>query len=124
MRIDPARLSRLLLSLTQRPERADGQSTAASKTAATKPKAIQKKRDPAQLRARLRNRLGEMKRQPAQFAESAPVVTIQEILCWEFGQEILEHPDFHRIANAVTDSLLEDQRLALSMQQLIAELAT
>lgn len=122
MRIDPARLSRLLLSLTQRPERAGGQSPATGKTTAAKAAPIKTRRDPAQLRMRLRQRLGELKRQPAQFVESAPVITIQEILCWEFGQEILEHPDFPRIAHAVTNSLLDDQRLALSMQQLIAEL--
>ena len=122
MRIEPARLASLLQTLrneSKKTTETDGKS--ASVAASAKGKVS--RRDPSILRSRLREKLLKLKADNTAYDQLAPTITIQEILAWEFGNMVLEYPDFHKVVGAVTDTMQRDPRLAASMALLIAELS-
>ncbi len=122
--IDTARLSRVLASLTKPKERADSTSeTQVTTTALTKNKAVAMPRDPAILKQRLRERLKALQNSNEEFSTAAPIVTVQEILRWEFGEEIFQHPDFERIAGQVATVLMSDESLKNSVKTVIKNMS-
>jgi hypothetical protein len=121
--IDAARLSRVLASLTKPKERADSTADAhISATALAKNKAI-KLRDPEVLKHRLKERLKSLQSSTEEFSEIAPIVAVQEILRWEFGEDIFQHPEFERIAGQVTATLMSDKELKKSITKTINNLS-
>ncbi|MCD6069513.1 MAG: hypothetical protein K0S42_29 [Microvirga sp.] len=123
MRIDASRLSRLLLSLSKAPEKAERKDVSRSSSSAVAPSAPVRRRDADALRSRLRARLQELRRGSKDFETQAPVVTVQEILRWEFGNQVLEHPDFQKVVQTVAGTLSADGRLGPALQAIIAELS-
>lgn len=119
--IDPARLSRTLASLSKPKERAHA-SSAQGTQKATSNKTQKGQRSPAVLRARLQDRLAKLKQGPGNFHETAPIITVQEILRWEFGESILEHAEFERVAKKVAETMLEDKQLQGAVFRIIDEL--
>ena len=119
--IDPARLSRVLASLSKPKERVHANSAQDTKEA-TSDKTQKGQRSPAVLRARLQDRLAKLKLDSGTFHEAAPIVTVQEILRWEFGENILEHVEFERVAKKVADTMLEDKQLQAAIYRIIEEL--
>lgn len=119
--IDPARLSRVLASLSKPKGRVDSSSAQGTK-GSTSDKAQKGQRSPAVLRARLQNRLAKLKQGPGSFHETAPIVTVQEILRWEFGEGILEHAEFERVAKKVAETMLEDKQLEGAIFRIVEEL--
>lgn len=120
--IDAARLSRVLASLTKPKERTDSTSKAgeaATGVARGKTSAL---RDSAILKSRLSERLKALKKSSTDFAEAAPIVTVQEILRWEFGEEIFQHPDFERIAGQVASVLMSDESLRGAVERVTGRL--
>lgn len=106
-KIDSTRLSQVLAALAKPKERV------ASSTASN-PSFVEARKgtkDIEVLRARLQRRLRDLKQNNGDFRKTAPVVTVQEILCWEFGEGILEHPEFNGISKKVADTMLENQQL-------------
>ncbi len=122
-RIDPARLTRILSALRQ-PEAPVSSSRASSATQATSKKATKGARDPAVLRARLRERLLGLKQRGAGFAEAAPIITVQEILRWEFGDGILDHADFNEVTKKVATTMLADSQLQGAIDRIISDLVS
>lgn len=106
-RIDPTRLSAVLAALAKPKERVS--STGAPKTSLDK--AAKGGKDLDVLRLRLQERLKTLDPLADTFHRAAPVVTVQEILCWEFGDTILQHPEFTRISTEVASVMLEDSGL-------------
>ncbi len=93
-KIDSTRLSQVLAALAKPKERVT--SSAANNTSAAKVKKGEK--DLEVLRVNLQSRLRDLKKSTEDFQEAAPVITVQEILRWEFGENILEHPEFGNIS--------------------------
>lgn len=121
--IDPARLSRVLASLSKPKERVNSSSAQGSK-GTTSDKAQKGQRSPVVLRTRLQDRLVKLKQGSGSFHETAPIVTIQEILRWEFGESILEHAEFERVAKKVAESMLEDKQLQSAIFRIIDEMVS
>ncbi|MCP2020400.1 UNVERIFIED_ORG: hypothetical protein J2Y76_001315 [Pseudomonas reinekei] len=106
-RIDSTRLSKVLAALAKPKDRVTS-STASSPTAVNVKKGA---KDLEVLRAHLQSRLQDLKKNTENFHEMAPVITVQEILRWEFGDSILEHPEFGNISKKVAATMLENQQL-------------
>ncbi|WP_431495053.1 hypothetical protein [Pseudomonas brassicacearum] len=106
-KIDSTRLSQVLAALAKPKERVT--SSAANNTSAAKVKKGEK--DLEVLRVNLQSRLRDLKKNKEDFHEAAPVITVQEILRWEFGENILEHPEFGNISKKVAETMLENQEL-------------
>lgn len=120
--IDAARLSRVLASLTKPKERTDTTSKAGEATTEVARGKTSTLRDSAILKSRLSERLKALKKSSTDFAEAAPVVTVQEVLRWEFGEEIFQHPDFERIAGQVASVLMSDDSLKGAVESVIGRL--
>lgn len=113
-KIDPTRLSQVLASLAKPGERVTpGANTPASPGKSQKPG---NRLDV--LRTRLGSRLKGLQ-QTEGFREAAPVVTIQEILCWEFGDGILEHHEFKHIAQKIAQTMMADPGLEKTIHGIV-----
>ena len=119
--IDPARLARVLNSLIK-PKESSGSARTGNVSNTSTPATRGSARDPAVLKARLRTRLQALRDNDADFASAAPQVAVQEILRWEFGEEVLEHGEFERVATQVAESLLAHDSLGPAMQRMIERL--
>lgn len=117
MQIDPSRISQAL-QLLAKPAGAKLE-TATTKTSPTSAKPSTKTVE--QLRTRLKVRLGKI-RDSAKFDEQAPMITVQEILLWEFGDNILENPNFEQVVQKVTSSMTTDERLSRALHKITNEL--
>lgn len=106
-KIDSNRLSQVLGALAKPKERVTP--SAANNVSAAKVKKGEK--DLEVLRVHLQSRLRDLKKHTGNFHEAAPVITVQEILRWEFGESILEHPEFGNISKKVAETMMEDQAL-------------
>jgi len=82
---------------------------------------IRTSRSTVTLRSRLKTRLLD-NRQRNDFFEAAPAIAIQEILCWEFGDEVMDHRDFEWIVQQVTTTILSNIQTAQAMTLLIDEI--
>ena len=116
-KIDPTRLSRVMAALAKPSERVA--SGAASQAAPSKGHSAGKSLEV--LRARLHSRLNAMEQDARGFRDAAPVVTIQEILCWEFGDEILEHSEFKQVAQKVAETMMADPGLEKTIRTIVDE---
>ncbi|WP_339527285.1 hypothetical protein [Pseudomonas sp. EA_35y_Pfl2_R111] len=116
--IDPARLSRVLASLSKPSERVNSSAAKGTEKKASQ-SARKGERSSAVLRARLRERLVNLKKASANFNEAAPIVAVQEILLWEFGEAILERAEFESVAKKVAETMLEDKQLGAAISRII-----
>lgn len=119
-RIDPARLSRILASLAKPGTRVD----ASNKQGATNSsgKIRNGRKDPAVLRASLKERLVRLRRSSEDFDSAAPVILVQEILLWEFGRDIVEHVSFEQAVKSIADAMLADRNAEAAISRLLIEL--
>jgi len=120
-RIDPARLSRILASLAK----PKGQVSESSQSSAELPTAAarQSRKSTSVLRANLRQRLLKLRSSHEDFQVAAPIVAVQEILRWEFGGEIVEHAEFDRVIDAITQTMLADDKTKATLSRLIETLS-
>lgn len=124
MRIDPSRLSRLLLALGQKPEATRSDATgSASQAVAAGRTGRAPGHDIRILRKDIRSRLQALAPDTEDYDATAASITLQEILRWEFGPEILEHCDFHRVAGAIAETMLGDEKMAASLRKLARDLS-
>lgn len=121
--IDPTRLSRLLATLGKPAAQGSGsnQVKATGAPAAT-PLAKSTARDPEQLRARLRKRLADLWQGSEDFHALAPTITIQEILRWEFGENVVNHGEFGRVVDKVVAALLDNEETGAALHRVIETL--
>lgn len=76
------------------------------------------------LRARLRERLTNLKMVSGDFHEAAPIIAVQEILLWEFGERILERSEFESVSKKIAQTMLEDKQLASAIARVIQTLVS
>jgi hypothetical protein len=107
--IDPARLASILRSLSiKEMSTAANTRTSERKLSTSAPSLVidkSKQRDKDQLRKNLRERLKRLKTQGIDFEQKAPGVVIKEILLWEFGENIILHPEFNHIATNISNQI-------------------
>jgi len=123
-RIDSARLARVLASLTQ-PKAPTNLAKNTSVGGVSIQAAVQRapaRRDPTVLKTRLTQRLKTLKKSN-NFVEAASIVTVQEILRWQFGESICQHSDFERIAGQVASVLMNDLPLKDAVESVIRKLS-
>lgn len=119
-KIDSVRLSNVLAALAKPKEQVKSSSTAR----ATPSKTAKQSQDVKVLRARLKNRLGSLKLGSEEFQQVASVITVQEILRWEFGDRILEHAEFDFVVNQVTADMLGNEKLRSAISKVIEALVS
>lgn len=119
-KIDSTRLSQVLAALAKPKERVT--SSATNNASAAKVKKGEK--DLEVLRVHLQGRLRDLKKNTEDFHEAAPVITVQEILRWEFGESILEHPEFGNISRKVAETMLEDQALEKAIYGIVDQMVS
>ncbi len=123
-RIDPLRIAQIFRSLAS--ESGDqvqrNSNEAQRKPLVTSPDKEPKKHDKEVLRQRLRQRLQRLSQEDIDFSKVAPEVTIKEVLIWEFGEEVMSHPEFNLLASKVTRTMQDNEKVALQLQKLIREM--
>lgn len=125
-RIDPSRIAEIFRSLAS--ESAEqvryNHHNAQHKSLAANPEKDSKSHDKDVLRQRLRQRLLRLSQEDIDFAEVAPEVTIKEVLIWEFGEQVMNHPEFNLLATKVTRTMQGNEKIALQLQKLIRDMTT
>lgn len=119
-KIDSTRLSHVLAALAKPKDKV--RSSTVSSPATIKANAGIK--DLEALRERLQSRLQDLKKNSEAFQDVAPEITVQEILRWEFGESILEHPEFGSISKKVAQTMLEDQAIGTAIYSIIDEMVS
>jgi|GEM_PF-2007221 len=118
--IDPTRLSRLLATLGRPATQGSANARVAATGNPTQPATPRPgPRDPQVLRARLRGRLLTLRESAEDFHVVAPLVTVQEILRWEFGENVVAHGEFERVVGKVAAALLADEKTAGAVYRVI-----
>ncbi len=117
-KIDTSRISSIFRTLSpthaqKRNDRSDSAST----------KDVNERKDAEVLRAKLIDRVRALDKTSDDFVAHAKEATIREILVWEFGDEILNHPSFKQIASSITLLMSEDSTLNASFDELITDIA-
>lgn len=126
--IDPARLASILRSLSiKEMSTAANTRTSEHKLSTSAPSLVidkSKQRDKDQLRKNLRERLKRLKTQGVDFEQKAPGVVIKEILLWEFGENIILHPEFNHIATNISNQIHLTKVLNDYLITLVSELVS
>ena len=91
-------------------------------TSTATPSEAGESRNPDELKTRLRDRLVRLRKESQDFAADAPRVTIHEILVWQFGEDVLNDPDFKRISQTLTQAISDREDLNQHMSKLISSL--
>lgn len=76
-------------------------------------------RSKEELKKQLRYVLRKQKAEDKNFATNAPAIAIKEILIWEFGEDILDHPEFKHFSDIVIKELAANKELAAYIKNLI-----
>lgn len=122
--IDPSRLTAIFRALsateTYKSQSAEG-NLDKKKTSLSKSISIEdgSKRNKEKLKQALSLRLKILKKEDPEFQKKAPLVAIKEILLWEFGEELINHPDFNYISQIVTEQVDTNKSLHDYMKKLI-----
>ncbi|MEO4049430.1 hypothetical protein AAFN46_20410 [Pseudomonas sp. CAU 1711] len=116
-RIEPTRLHQILTSLAS----PKGE-VKAERNSSGEARAGRARRDISVLRRTLKARLKKLRTDTGEFESAAPVILVQEILCWEFGSEIAEHDAFEKATMAISDALQNTPEAQGSLKRLIAKL--
>lgn len=78
-----------------------------------------RERSKEELKKQLRYQLQKQKVEDKNFAANAPAIAIKEILIWEFGEDILDHPEFKHFSDIVFKELAANKELAAYIRNLI-----
>ena len=125
-RIDPSRIAEIFRSLaSESAEHVRHKHNHAHHNAlATNPEKDFKSHDKDVLRQRLRQRLQRLSQEDIDFSAVAPEVTIKEVLIWEFGDQVMSHPEFNLLAAKVTRTMQGNEKIAFQLQKLIRDMTS
>lgn len=121
-RIDSTRLSELFRTLGTN-KRVSPEESQTPQKAINKDK-LAPKRDKNVLKAHLSRRLKALKENSDRFEQEAPLVAIQEIMIWEFGDQFLNHPEFKHITQSIIATIEGSPRLSNHMQSMVENLSS
>lgn len=121
-RIDPNRLSEILRALAAAPAESVGRKTGVNDNVETKRKTNVNQRDFNRLKEQLSRRLRVLRKDSPDFESEGPTLAIREILCWEFGEHVLEHPEFNRVTHSITSTMLMNLSVKQHMSRMLDQL--
>lgn len=78
-------------------------------------------RDKDVLRESIKRRLTEIK-SDENYKAKAPVLAIQEILLWEFGEDIINHPSFKQLSTSVAQQVTSNTDLKDYLDKFISKI--
>ncbi len=64
--------------------------------------------------------LSKLKWQDPNHRKKAPSIVIKEILLWEFGECLLQHPEFNYFSNTILNQVREHVQLENYLSELIS----
>lgn len=77
-------------------------------------------RDKENLKKNIYTRLTKLKAQDATtYREKAPAIVIKEILLWEFGDNLLQHPEFNYFSQTIINQVKGHSELEAYLSKLI-----
>ena len=118
--IQPTRLNAIFKTLSATSKKTEQAQRKVAAKPHEKPAATQV-RSKEDLSNRLRGRLKKLSKDSESFTKDATLIAIQEIIIWEFGDDILDHPEFKLIARSITEKIKESKELQVHMSKLINE---
>lgn len=123
-RIDSSRIAEIFRSLASESagQVRHNHNNAQHKPLAANPEKDSKSHDKDVLRQRLRQRLQRLSQEDIDFAEVAQEVTVKEVLIWEFGDQVMNHPEFNLLATKVTRAMRGNEKIAFHLQKLIRDM--
>lgn len=74
------------------------------------------KHDPEVLKVKLINRLAKLSKDTDTFEYNAAQIMVEEVLLWEFGDEILTVSAYKSVKDSLVDTLLNTPRLHSNLQ--------
>jgi hypothetical protein len=124
--IDPTRLSAIFRTLSSKDlmKTNEGGNRANKSEIPNRSVTVQKTtvKDKDDLKKSIKQRILKLKTSDENFSAKIPIITIQEILLWEFGEDIINHPDFNHLSLSITERVTKNGELMAYLQQLIAEI--
>lgn len=125
--IDPARLAAIFQALSStelKKKDLDASQQAAKNPTRDKVASVDVKpdlrRDKQTLKKNIYLRLQRLKSQEGDYFEKAPAVVIKEILLWEFGEDLLQYPEFNFFLQTIVCQVKGHLELETYLSALIA----
>ncbi|WNO11353.1 hypothetical protein [Teredinibacter sp. KSP-S5-2] len=112
-KIDSSRLSSIFQSLVNKSEPTPKAQSIHKKYSPSLETVEQVKKSQTELKKRIRDRIAKIP------SSSITTVVVQEIVIWEFGEEILDHPNFKEIATTIATSIENSPKLKDHMKEII-----
>ncbi|WP_143873787.1 hypothetical protein [Catenovulum sediminis] len=78
--------------------------------------------DPQILQQNIKSRINQLDESSESYLLNATTVTIEEVLLWEFGEDILNLPDYLTLKNTLIKSALDSDILLKRLDLLFKEL--
>ena len=79
-------------------------------------------RDYAVLKEQIKNRLKLIDQASDDYLQVASVVAVHEVLLWEFGESVMDDPDFRNITNRIIQGLESHPVLSENLRHTISSL--
>ncbi len=118
--ISPIRLAEIFRSLSSTTKRTEKKKSRKSHEPEPN-RSPEPVRDKTVLKEKLIKRLEKLDRDKSDYIEDASLITIQEIIIWEFGNEILNHPEFKIISSTIANNIVKSPELNEHMSLFISE---
>lgn len=77
------------------------------------------RRNKENLKRNIYKRLIALKESGENYGEKAPAVVIREILLWEFGEGMMQHPEFNHFCITIIDQVRDHSELQSYLSNLI-----
>ena len=124
--IDPTRLSAIFRTLSSKDvlKTTEGKHSDDKAEISTQSVLLQKAlvKDKTQLKNSIRQRIAALKKAGESLENKAPLITIQEILLWEFGDDIMNHPDFNYLSNSIAAQVKNNGELMAYLQKFVEDI--
>lgn len=125
-RIDPLRIGRIFQTLSKPAASSTGQSsvsTAKQNTSKQQANASgSKPRSHEALKASMVSRLSRVDKLSDGYLNKATIIMVQEIMQWEFGEDIINHAEFNDIVTEIANTLLQHAQMKQTIQDVIKQL--
>lgn len=123
--IDPSRLAAIFrgLSSTESQKKAIDKKQGIEQPNRDKVASVEIKsnpdRDKENLKQNIYARLSKLKAQDPAYRDKAPAIVIKEILLWEFGEGLLQHPEFNYFSQTIINQVKGHSELEAYLTSLV-----
>lgn len=124
--IDPTRLSAIFRTLSSKDstKMRDGKNNVNKSEIPARSVTIKKTniRGKDDLKKKIKQRMLRLKKSDVDIETKMPIITIQEILLWEFGEDIINHPDFNHLSLSIAERVTKNGELMTYFQKFMTEI--